>query len=121
VKVPRPAPGAAKGWVLATTGILIGCGMAVWWGAASTVGHPSWTVVSYRVVDDRNVDVTFLVSRPTGREVTCVVRALDRGFATVGLVEAKVPASETSSQTRTTRVRTTTRAVTGVVKSCAIS
>jgi hypothetical protein len=121
VQIPRPAPGAAMGWVLATAGILIGCSMAVWWGLASTVGHPSWTVVSYRVVDDRNVDVTYLVSRPRGREATCVVRALDRSFATVGMVEARVPASQASSVTHTTRVRTTTRAVTGVVKSCAIS
>ncbi|MDQ1664361.1 MAG: hypothetical protein QOH75_392, partial [Actinomycetota bacterium] len=112
--IPRPAPGATKGWVLATVGILVGCGLAIWWGIASTVGHPTWTLLSYHVVDDRNVDVTYLVSRPTGRDVTCVVRALDRTFATVGLVEVKVRAyddPEASSVRRTTRVRTTTRAV----------
>jgi Domain of unknown function (DUF4307) len=95
--------------------------MAIWWGLSSTVGKPSWTVVSYRVIDDRTVDVTYLVSRPTGRGVTCVIQALDRGFGTVGLIEAQVPASDASSVRRTTRVRTTTRAVTGVVRSCAIS
>jgi len=95
--------------------------MAVWWGIASTVGHPTWTVMSYRVIDDRNVDVTYAVSRPTGRDVTCVVRALDRAFATVGLVEAQIPASDASSVQHTTRVRTTTRAVTGVIKSCTIT
>lgn len=49
--------------------------MAVWWGQASTVGKPSWTVLSYHVIDDRDVDVTYLVSRPSGRDVTCVIRA----------------------------------------------
>ena len=63
--IPRPAPGSAKRWVVATTGILLGSAMAVWWGLASTVGKPSWTLMSYHVVDDRNVDVTYLVSRPT--------------------------------------------------------
>jgi hypothetical protein len=123
VLIPRPAPGKGRGWALATIGILIGCAMAVWWGLASTVGHPTWTLESYHVIDDRNVDVTYLVSRPAGRDVTCVVRALDRAFATVGLVEVQVPASEGSdgsSVRRTTRVRTTNRAVTGVVRSCTI-
>jgi len=118
--MPRPAPGDAKWWVIATIGILLGCTIAVWWGLASTVGRPSWTVRSYRVIDDRTVDVSYLVSRPTGREVTCLVRALDRSFGTVGLVEVRIPGSDESSVSLTTRVRTTGRAVTGVVKSCAI-
>jgi hypothetical protein len=120
VPIPRPAPGAAKWWVTATIGILLGCALAVWFGLASTVGHPSWTVQGYHVIDDRAVEVSYLVSRPSGRDVTCVVRALDKSFATVGLVEVHVPGSDTSSVQRTTRVRTTTRAVTGEVKSCAI-
>jgi hypothetical protein len=45
---------------------------------------------------------------------------MDRSFGTAGLVEVRVPASETRSVQRTTRVRTTARAVTGVVKSCTI-
>jgi len=120
VPIPRPAPGAARWWVVATVGILLGCTLAVWWGLASTVGKPTWTVLGYRVIDDRTVDVTYLVSRPTGREVTCEIRAMDRSFGTVGLVEVHVPRSDVSTVRRTTRVRTTTRAVTGVVKSCAV-
>ena len=48
------------------------------------------------------------------------VVALDKSFATVGLIEVTVPGSDASSVKRTTRVRTTTRAVTGVVKVCTI-
>jgi hypothetical protein len=119
VPIPRPAPGAAKWWAVATIGILLGSALAVWWGLASTVGKPSWTVMTYRVIDDRTVDVTYLISGPAGRPVTCVVTAMDRGFATVGLVEVHIPGSDASTVERTTRVRTTARAVTGVVKSCA--
>ena len=118
--IPRPAPGAAKWWVVATIGILLGSAMAVWWGLASTLGRPSWTVMSYHVVDDRAVDVTYIVSRPTAHDVTCSIRALDQRFAVVGLVEVHVPGSAESSVRRTTRVRTTTRAVTGVVHSCTL-
>jgi hypothetical protein len=121
VPIPRPAPGAAKWWVIATVGILLGCAIAIWWGLASTLGKPSWTVMSYHVVNDQAVDVTYIVSRPTGRQVTCVLTALDSSFATVGLIEVRVAASSQSSVQRTTRVRTTTRAVTGIVQSCAIA
>jgi len=103
-----------------TLGILLGVAMAVWFGLASTLGKPSWTDMGYRVIDDRTVDVTYLISRPTGRDVTCVIRALDKGFATVGLAEVNIPGSDVSTVERTTRVRTTTRAVTGLVRSCSI-
>jgi hypothetical protein len=118
VPIPRPVPGTAKWWVVATIGILLGSAMAVWWGLASTVGKPGWTLMSYRVVDDRSVDVTYIVSRPTGHDVTCQITALDSSFATVGLTEVHVPESGVSSVELSTRVRTTTRAVTGLVKSC---
>jgi hypothetical protein len=98
--------------------MLLGSAMAVWWGLASTVGRPNWTLMGYHVIDDRSVDVTYVVSRPTGHDVTCTIKALDKGFATVGLIEVQVPASGTSSVKRTTTIRTTQRAVTGVVKSC---
>ena len=118
--IPRPAPGTAKWWVVGTIGILLGCAMAVWLGLASTVGKPSWTDLGYHVIDDRAVDVTYLVSPPAGRDVTCAIRAMDKGFGTVGLVEVGIPGSDTSSVKRTTRVRTTSRAVTGVVSSCSV-
>ncbi|HEY8882707.1 MAG TPA: DUF4307 domain-containing protein [Dermatophilaceae bacterium] len=118
--IPRPAPGHTRAWVLGTIGILLGCALAVWFGLASTVGKPSWTNLGYHVIDDRTVDVTYLVSRPIGRDVTCTIGALDQGFGTVGLLEVAVPASSTRFVKLTTRVRTTTRAVTAVVKSCSI-
>jgi Domain of unknown function (DUF4307) len=121
VPIPRPAPGTTTRWVAGTIGILLGCALAVWLGLASTVGKPSWTDLSYRVIDDKAVDVTYLVTRPPGRDVTCAIRAMDKGFATVGLVEVSIPGSDASSVRRTTRVRTTTRAVTGLVRSCAVS
>jgi hypothetical protein len=121
VPIPRPAPGNTKWWVIGTAGILLGCALAVWIGLASTLGKATAEDVGYRVVDDRAVDVTYRVSRPVGRDVTCVIRALDKGFATVGLVEVHILGSDVSTVQRTTRVRTTTRAVTGLVRSCAVS
>jgi len=120
VPIPRPAPGHARAWVLGTIGILLGCAFAIWFGLASTLGKPSWTNLGYHVIDDRTVDVTYLVSRPIGRDVTCVIRAMDQGFGTVGLLEVAIPSSESRSVKLTTRVHTTTRAVTGLVRSCSV-
>jgi hypothetical protein len=121
VLIPRPPPGHAKLWVLGTLGILLGCALAVWFGLASTLGKATAQDLGYRIVDDRAVDVTYRVSRPAGRDVTCVIRAMDRGFGTVGQIEVHIPGSDQASVQRTTRVRTTARAVTGVVRSCSVN
>lgn len=118
--VPRPAPGTLKWWVVGVIGCTLGVAVAVWLGLAMTSDPVTWTDLGYHVVDDRTVDVTYDVHRPPGRDVTCVVRALDLQFGTVGITEVDVPATSEPSVHRTDRVRTTTRAVTGVVKSCAL-
>jgi len=94
--------------VVATVGIMLGCAIAVWWGLASTLGKPSWTVMSYHVVDDRSVDVTYLVSRPTGSRHLRDHRP-GQQLRHVGLIDVTVPPSGETSVRRTTRVHTTTR------------
>jgi Domain of unknown function (DUF4307) len=121
VPLPRPAPGTAKWWVISAVGISLGSIMAGWWGWSATADSPSGQTMGYRVLDDRTVDVTYVVNNlPIGRDVICVIHALDKGFGTVGTLEVHIPGSQTSSVQRTSRVRTTTRAVTGVVKSCSL-
>ena len=118
--IARPAPGVTKGRVVGIVAIAIGCALAIWFGLASTLGKATGQTLGYHVIDDRNVDVTYLVSRPSGRDVTCVLQALDQGFGTVGRLEVDIAGSDSRSVKLTTRVHTTTRAVTGVVKSCAV-
>jgi hypothetical protein len=117
--LPRPAPGTGKWWAIGLLGCAIGVALAVWFGLAATVGQVSWTDTGYEVIDDRTVEVRFEVHRQPGQAVTCTVRALDRGFGTVGTVEVSVPPSQRPSVSQAVLVRTTTRAVTGVVKTCA--
>lgn len=116
--LPRPAPGTGKWWVIGTIGVTLAVAVSVWLGLAYSVGRITWTDTGYRVLDDRTVEVDFDVHRPAGQAVTCVVRALDQGFGTVGSVEVAIPASEERSVHRQVTVRTTTRAVTGAVQSC---
>jgi len=118
MRLPRPAPGTGKWWAIGIVGVGLGTALAVWLGLAMSVGKVTWTDTGYRVVDDRTVEVDFDVHRPAGQAVTCVVHALDQGYGTVGSVEVAIPASPQRSVHRQVTVRTTTRAVTGVVQSC---
>jgi len=108
--LPRPAPGTAKWWVIGTLGVAAGVAVAVWFGVSSTLGLASWTTMSYVVMDDQSVRVTFELNRPADKTTTCTIHALARDFATVGSID--------QTTTETVTVRTTSRAVTGEVKTC---
>ncbi len=116
--LPRPAPGTGKWWAIGIVGCTLGVAAAVWLGLSGTLGKVTWNDTRYQVVDDRTVEVGFDVHRDPGTKVVCVVRALDKGYGTVGSLEVAIPATEERSVHREVTIRTTTRAVTGLVKSC---
>ena len=96
----------------------IGVAGAIWFGLSATVGLPSFQTTGYTVVDDQSVRVSFEVHSPDGKAVTCTVRALARDFSTVGTLEVAIPASGVADSRHTVTVRTTTRSVTGEVRTC---
>lgn len=116
--LPRPAPGTLRWWVIGTIGIGLGVAGAIWFGLSATVGLPSFETSGYKVVDDQSVRVAFSVHSPDGDPVTCTVQALARDFSTVGTLEVKIPASADADSTHTVTLRTTSRAVTGEVRTC---
>ena len=116
--LPRPAPGTARWWVVGTVGVLLGVGAIVWYGIATTVGSVRPEVTAYRVESDTSIVVEYDLHRPAGTAVTCRIAALDGTRARVGTVEDAVPADGPTSVHREVRLRTSVRAVTGVVDSC---
>lgn len=116
--LPRPAPGQLRWWVIGTVGILAGIGLATWWGLSATLGQPSWQTISYKVVSDEQVRVDFQVTRPGGAALSCTVEALSRDFAPVGTSTVTVAASPDETTSESVTLRTTSRAVTGQVKTC---
>ena len=116
--LPRPARGTLKWWLIGTLGIGAGIALAVWFGLSATLGQPSWETIGYKVVDDQTVRVTFEVNHPDGKALTCTVEALARDFGVVGTARVPVPASADETSTETATLRTTSRAVTGQVRSC---
>lgn len=116
--LPRPSPGTVRWWVIGSIGIMSGVALAVWFGLSATLGQPSWQTLSYRVVDDQTVQVSFAVHSPGGRALTCRVQALARDFATVGSLQVAFAASSSDESRHTVTLRTTSRAVTGEVRTC---
>ena len=89
-----------------------------WYGWSSTRGQVVPEVTGYEVVSDASVVVDYTLSRPTGVGVVCRVAALDVRKGRVGVVEDRIPADGPAVVARETTVRTSSRAVTGVVESC---
>ncbi|GAB3880738.1 DUF4307 domain-containing protein [Terrabacter terrigena] len=116
--LPRPAPGQLKWWVVGAVGILGGVALAVWFGLSATLGQPSWQTLGYKVISDREVRVDFEVYRPGGTALTCTVEALARDFSPVGTSTVKVPAGADETTRQSATLRTTSRAVTGQVRTC---
>jgi hypothetical protein len=116
--LPRPAPGTTRWWVVGIVGCLAAVGVITWWGIASTAGSVRPEVTAYQVQSDTSILVEYDLHRPAGVAVVCRITALDGGRNRVGTVEDAVPAEGPSSVHRVVTLRTSVRAVTGVVDSC---
>jgi hypothetical protein len=120
MSLPKPAPGTFKWWIIGTIGIGGGIAMAIWFGLSASLGVPTWETLSSKVVNDQTITVRFQVTRPSGQPITCQVRALAKDFATVGSIEVKVPQADGDTSEESVTFRTTTRAVAGEVRTCAL-
>jgi hypothetical protein len=116
--LPRPAPGTTHWWVIGIVGCLAAVGVIVWWGITTTVGSVMPEVTGYHVDSDASITVEYDLHRPAGVAVVCRISALDGGHNRVGTVEDQVPAQGPTSVHRVVSLRTSVRAVTGVVDSC---
>lgn len=115
--LPKPAPGTLKWWIIGVVGIGAMVAWVTWFAIASTVGAVSPQVTGYKVESDSLVRVEYQLIRPDDTAVSCVVVALDERKGRAGAVTDDIPAGGSPVQ-RTVDVRTSHRAVTGIVESC---
>ena len=122
LRVPRLPPGTDRrrlGWSVTggIVGLLVGL-VFIAWTVRNEGQRITATTVGYRVVDDTSVTVSFDVSRPPDLAVTCTLRATDGHFTPVGSASVPIPTGGAQVVHQEATVRTTTRAVTGVVQDC---
>ncbi|HEY8306424.1 MAG TPA: DUF4307 domain-containing protein [Lapillicoccus sp.] len=122
---PEPPPAAPvdtrhrRAWTV--TGAVVGAVFAVligWWTLRNEGQRITATTIGYKIESDTSVLVSFDVSRPPGLAVTCSVRAMDGHFTVVGTADIAVPPEGEQVVHLQKAVRTTSRAVTGVVQDC---
>lgn len=116
-RLPRPAPGTLRWWIVGVAGVGAMVAFVVWYGIASTVGGVHPEVTGYRVSSDTEVSVTYRLVRPADTAVTCTISGIDAKKGHVGTVTDEIPAGAERVE-RTVDIRTAQRAVTGVVDSC---
>ena len=117
--VSAAAPRRRRGWAVA--GGIVGLVVAVlvgWWTLRNEGQRITATTIGYTIESNTAVTVRFDVSRPPGLAVTCTVRALDGHFTVVGAADIVVPPEGERVVHLEKAVRTTSRAVTGVVQDC---
>lgn len=98
---------------------LLGTAMGVWFALSATATKPNWRDVSYDVVDDETVVVRFEVTKPREMTAVCTVLAQETNHGVVGRTTVTVPPSDQLSTITQTRIRTTSLAVIGTVRTCA--
>lgn len=114
--LPRPAPGTTRWWVIGTLGIAAIMTVIVWFAIAGANALKA-DVTTYNVRSDSEITVGYDVHRPDGAAVRCTVEAQDTKHGRVGVMDDDVPAGAKSVHREVT-VRTSARAVVGVVQSC---
>ncbi|OAN33655.1 DUF4307 domain-containing protein [Microbacterium sp. H83] len=98
--------------------------------AALVVAALGWSIVAqqmdaidsddlgFDLVDEHSVDVRFQITGVQGKDVGCLVEALDEEFGVVGWKVVEIPAGDAHSQALSVTVPTVAAATTGLVKSC---
>ena len=115
--IPRPAPEQRKWWIIGIVGVLIGIGLATWWGISATRGV-SWENGPYKVDGSRSVQITFYVTNQDGKPVRCTLEAQDITHNRVGVLTVDLPPSHYTTTAYTRTVKTVSTAVTGIVDNC---
>ncbi|WP_449407846.1 DUF4307 domain-containing protein [Microbacterium maritypicum] len=103
--------------VLIAIGVLL-VGAFGWMTVTSQMNSVDSDDLGFELVDEHSVDVRFQVTGASGRDVVCVVEALDEEFGVVGWKVVEIPASDSHSQALSATVPTVSEATTGLVNSC---
>lgn len=74
--------------------------------------------LGFDLVDEHSVDVRFQVTGVQGKDVVCIVEALDEEFGVVGWKLVDIAAGDSHSQAVSATVPTVSAATTGLVNTC---
>ena len=103
------------------TAVVFAVGFIAWvaWGGLfAPASQVSATDAGTTTVSDHEVEVEFELTVPAGHTSSCALQALTSTFTIVGWRIVDFPASNLTTRSLTETVRTTERAVTGLIYRC---
>jgi len=105
-------------WIIAGIVALLVVGAFGWMIVAQSMSSVDADDLGFELVDEHTVDVRFQVSGVQGKDVVCVVEALDEEFGVVGWKVVEIPAGDSHTQALAATVPTVSAATTGLVNTC---
>lgn len=105
-------------WIIGGAIALIVIVAFSWMTVSQAINAVDADDLSYELVDEHSVTVSFQVTAPQGRDLACAVEALDEEFGVVGWKIVEIPAGAGHTQQLTATVPTVAEATTGLVNSC---
>lgn len=105
-------------WILAGALAVILVATFGWFTVSQSLSSVDADDLGFELVDEHAVDVRFQVTGVQGKDVVCVLEALDEEFGVVGWKIVEIPAGDTHSLTRAERIPTVAEATTGLVNTC---
>jgi len=105
-------------WIIGGIVALLVVGAFGWMIVAQSMSSVDADDLGFDLVDEHTVDVRFQVTGVQGKDVVCVVEALDEEFGVVGWKVVEIPAGDSHSQAVSASVPTVSAATTGLVNTC---
>ncbi|WP_336501128.1 DUF4307 domain-containing protein [Microbacterium paraoxydans] len=105
-------------WFLAGAVALLLLAALAWSTVSQSMSSVDADDLGFELVDEHAVDVRFQVTGVQGKDVVCVLEALDEEFGVVGWKIVEIPAGDAHSLTRAERIPTVAEATTGLVNTC---
>ncbi|MEW2004836.1 DUF4307 domain-containing protein [Microbacterium sp. NPDC079208] len=105
-------------WFLAGAVALLLLAALAWSTVSQSMSSVDADDLGFELVDEHAVDLRFQVTGVQGKDVVCVLEALDEEFGVVGWKIVEVPAGDAHSLTRAERIPTVAEATTGLVNTC---
>ncbi len=125
---PRPAPrppgryGERRTSRVLVASLVIVCvalfGWLLWAALAAATPDTRSALVSFRALDDRRVEVRFVVTADSARGVTCTLQGLDTSGEVVGVTQVAVPPGRQDRREVEAVVGTRSRAANAAIAGC---
>ncbi|MBQ3360403.1 MULTISPECIES: DUF4307 domain-containing protein [Microbacterium] len=105
-------------WIIAGIVAILLVGGYGWGIVAQSMNQVDADDLGYTLVDEHSVDVRFQITGVQGKDVVCIVEALDEEFGVVGWKVVEIPAGDSHAQALAATIPTVAEATTGLVNTC---